>query len=302
MIELEPFLRDDPTAVALDGTLTDPRHATVSVFDRGFLYGDSVFETLRTYRRTPFKLHEHVERLAWSAERLGIAMPLGVAELVAEVERNLRDAHTIDARLADCDLSARIMLTRGVGPFGLDPAGANQPLRVTFIRKVRQPPPGSYANGVATLSVRTYRPSDAAGGAKVGNYLESILALKRAHAANAYEALIVNHLGHVLEGTTSNVFIIKDGALITPSLEHSILPGVTRGLVLDAARDLELPVLEEPLTPEDIAGADEAFITSTLREILPVSSHDGYPIGSACPGPITLRLHARLRAREKLDD
>jgi branched-chain amino acid aminotransferase len=283
---------NDEILVAVDGTLAD--RPTISVFDRGFLYGDSVFETTRSYGGVPFRLAEHLARLAWSAEKLGFELPLTVADLVGEVGALLRVAQDRTAG----EWVLRLMVTRGEGPFGLDSSGAHDPRRILFIQPLRPLDARLYREGISVLSVSTFRPSDAARGAKVGNYLESILALKQAKAAGAHEALILSHDSFVVEGTTSNVFAVREGKLVTPPPTETLLPGITRALVMEAARSLGLEVVERRMTPEDLANADEAFITSTIREVMPVVSIDGATIGDGGAGLTTRNLHRAFRDRE----
>ncbi len=191
---------------SIDGVLSQPDEAKVSVYDRGFLYGDSVFETIRTYAGEPFALDEHMARLARSAAKVGIAMPIPPADFGMEVRRAVRAARNPES-------SARIMLTRGSGPPGLDPALATAPLRVVLVEPLTPPPAALYRDGVAVVTVRTERAADAAQGAKVGNYLASMLALKEAKSRGAHEALILDTSGHVVEGTTSNVFVVRGGEI-----------------------------------------------------------------------------------------
>ena len=281
--------------VAIDGALVPSERAVVSVYDRGFLYGDAVFETIRTYGGEPFKLEEHAERLAWSAERLGMALPLAPSDVVLEVRRNLSEVRAEHPAVGD--LVARIMVTRGEGPFGLDPAGANQPRRVTFIHPYKPLPASYLEDGVSVVTRTAYRPSDAAKGAKVGNYLESIVLLREARAQGAHEAIVVDGQGRVLEGTTSNVFAVKGGELLTPPTTLPLLPGMTRRLVLEAAPEVGLVAAERMLTVADLLAADEVFITSSIREVLPVTRVDDRPIGGGRPGTKTQALHAAFRKR-----
>lgn len=275
--------------VSIDGTLTRPEEATVSVYDRGFLYGDSVFETVRTYAGEPFALDEHMARLSRSAERVGITMPIAPALFAMEVRKAVRAAKNPESY-------ARAMLTRGAGPLGLDPSAALTPLRVILVEPLTPPPPSAYRDGVAVVTVRTERAADAAHGAKVGNYLGSLLALQKARAAGAHEALILDASGHVLEGTTSNVFLVRGGDLITPPDEAGILPGITRAHLLDIARAERHGVRFASITPADLATADEVFLTSSIREILPVVRVDDRIIAGGAPGPVTRALHAAFRA------
>ncbi len=279
--------------VSIDGKLFPPEEATVSVYDRGFLYGDSIFETVRTYAGEPFALADHMARLERSAALVGIPMPLPAADFAMEIRRAIRAARNPES-------SARAMLTRGSGPLGLDPALAGTPLRVILVEPLHPLPLEAYRDGVAVVTVRTHRAGDAAHGAKVGNYLGSLLALKEARSRGAHEAIILDAQNHVVEGTTSNVFVVRAGELFTPPDRAGILLGITRAHLLEIAAELGHPLHEKPLTPADLTSADEVFISSTLREVVPVVSVDGHPISSGHPGPLTRALHAAFRARAGL--
>jgi branched-chain amino acid aminotransferase len=278
-------------AVLIDGVLRGPDDAKVSVYDRGFLFGDAVFEVLRTYRGAPFAWDEHFARLQRSAERVFIDLPVDRTTLRGEVEQGLVAARNDES-------SVRIVLTRGVGPVGLDPGLAGRPLRVVLVERVTAPPREMYEAGIAAVTVRTQRSADGtvAAGAKVTNYLESLLAVREAKSRGADEALIVDGRGEVLEGATSNVFVARGGRLTTPPLEAGILAGITRAHVLESAAAAGLAVDEGALRPEDLYGADEVFITSSIRELLPVTRVDGRMIGRGAPGPITRSLHRAFRA------
>lgn len=281
-------------AVSIDGTLVAPEDAKVSVYDRGFLYGDGVFETLRTYRGAPFALEDHLERLQASARAVGIPLPVPLRTLERETQEALRAAGNLDSTI-------RILLTRGQGPLGLDPSGATSPLRVILVEPLRPPPASLYLDGVATITVRTDRAADAAPGAKVTNYLASMLALERARAAGAHEALLLDAEGYVLEGTTSNFFLVIEGELLTPP-KALILAGITRAHVLALAGREGIPVRHGAIGRNDLASASEAFLTSTLRELVPVIRVDDLTIGPGTPGPITRRLHAAFRRNAGIGD
>jgi len=199
--------------VSIDGTLHAPEDAKVSVYDRGFLYGDSVFETIRTYSGKCFALAEHMTRLERSAAMVGIPMPITpeafAAEIVAAISAAQAGAPSSAAPAADSYV--RAMLSRGMGPLGLDPSAAVAPLRVILVEALQTPAAALYRDGIAVITVRTERAADAAHGAKVGNYLASLLALRAARAAGAHEALVLDAQGRILEGTTSNVFLVKAG-------------------------------------------------------------------------------------------
>lgn len=276
--------------VMINGRVHAPDEAKVSVFDRGFLYGDSVFETIRTYRGRPFALDQHLERLARSAALVFIELPLSLAALEAEVREAL-------AAAGNAESYVRVMITRGESALGLDTRLAQHPSRVIIVTDLGLPPARYYQEGIATVTYRTERATDAtaAEGAKVGNYLVSVLAMRQASLAGAAEALIVDARGAVVEGATSNVFMLERGTLVTP--EAGILQGITRAEVLKAAADLGLPVRFRAPSLDELLAADEAFITSSLREMLPVVKVDGTAIGTGRPGAQTLALHARFKER-----
>jgi branched-chain amino acid aminotransferase len=277
--------------VAIDGSLSPPEGAKVSVYDRGFLYGDAVFEVLRTYGGVPFALGEHLARLGRSADRVAIALPVDQAALRGEVERAVAAAGNDESYV-------RIVVTRGSGPLSLDPDTAGTPLRVILVEPVTAPPRELYARGIVAVTVRTRRVVDdtAAAGAKVSNYLPNLLALRQAKAQGGGEALVVDALGHVVEGASSNVFVVAGGRLATPPESAGILAGITRAYVLGAAGRLGIGVDERALRPEDLYGAEEVFITSSIREVLPVVRVDQATIGTGAPGPVTRALHRAFRA------
>jgi branched-chain amino acid aminotransferase len=280
--------------VLIDGRPLSPEAAKVSVFDRGFLYGDSVFEALRTYAGKPFALDRHLQRLAASAARVFIELPVSIEQIGREVESAIVGAGNAESYV-------RLTVTRGVGEtMGLDPGLSRHALRVVIVTPLKSPPPEAYRDGVAVITHRTERVTDhsAAAGAKVGNYLMAVLANREARLANAAEALIVDGRGSVVEGATSNVFVVlADGTLVTPPESDGILLGITRETVLAVAAELGVPVRLESLPLGVVQSAAEVFISSSIRELLPVVAIDGANVGNGAPGAITERL---LRAfREK---
>jgi branched-chain amino acid aminotransferase len=288
--------RETRCLVGIDGEVVDPGEARVSVFDRGFLYGDGLFETIRVYGGRPFRAREHVERLEWSAERLRLDLGMGLDALEAEV---LRFVELGARELGTGELALRLMVTRGQGPSlelpGLLPAptGAKSQ-RLLFVSRHKPLPASLYSTGATAITYATHRPSDGVRGAKVTNYVESIQALLAARDRGAHEALIVSADGEVLEGTTSNVFVVRAGRLETPPRTSSLLPGITRAEVIALAGN---QLVETRLEPEDLRSAEEVFITSTLREIVPITSVDERPIGDGMPGPVTRALAEALRER-----
>ncbi|AKT44192.1 branched-chain amino acid aminotransferase [Chondromyces crocatus] len=271
--------------------ISKPEEAKVSVYDRGFLYGDSVFETIRTYAGEPFALDEHLARLERSAARVAITPPLPRVDFALEIRRAIRAARNPESYV-------RVMITRGTGPMGLDTGLAEQALRVVLVEPLQSLPATVYRDGVSVITFKTRRAADeVAQGAKVSNYLTSMMALKEARAAGAHEALILDGSGDVLEGTTSNVFIVEGATLSTPPEEAGILVGITRAHVLETAHELGVAVKIERLPLDRVRRADEVFITSTLREIVPVIQVDAQPIGGHVPGRTTHAIHAAFRRK-----
>ncbi len=280
----------DGRAVSIDGRVVGPDAAVVSVYDRGFLFGDAVFEVLRTYGGKPFALEAHVARLRGSAARVAMVLPWDDATVRRDVEETV-------AAAGGGELYVRIVVTRGSGPMSLDPDTARSPLRVVLVQPVTVPPREAYARGIAAVTVRTKRTVDGteAEGAKVTNYLPNLLAMRDAKARGGAEALVLDPAGNVLEGATSNVFAVARGGIVTPPESAGILAGITRRYVVEAARRSGIQVVEEPLPLATLCGADEAFITSSIREVLPVVRIDDHVIGSGAPGPTTRALHRALR-------
>jgi branched-chain amino acid aminotransferase len=277
----------------LDGRpLTD---GGVSVFDRGFLYGDGVFEVLRTYRGHPWRLEEHLGRLALAARRVGIAVPISNARWIAEV-------HAVLAmRPGDADSVLRLALTRGAGPPGLDPSPATVPTRLTLATSLPTLSPELYRRGLRAALTTVDRATPRAGmlslaGVKSSNYQLHILALRDARGRGFDDALLLSSDGALIESTGANVFLVADGRLRTPSLESGALDGITRAGVLSIARESGIPTSCERLGPADLWTADEVFLTSSVREIVPVVQVDEHEVGDARPGLFTRRLHAAYRA------
>jgi branched-chain amino acid aminotransferase len=293
-----------PTVVNLDGVLLPPEQARVSVFDRGFLYGDSVYEVIRTYAGRPFEEEAHLARLRHSAERIALVPKWDAARTAREIARTLEAAR--GGERADPDAApwnvgeryVRVVMTRGAGEIGLDPALAVDPVALVVVLPLAGPPLAAYRDGVkaAIVGVRRAAPEAIDPSAKTGAHLPNVLAVKQARDAGAHEALLLDAHGLVTEGSSSNVFAVSGAVLRTPPVAAGILEGVTRGLVLRLARAAHVAVDEAPLRPEDLERADEVFITSTVREIVPVTRLGDHAVGTGRPGPLTRRLHAAFRA------
>jgi branched-chain amino acid aminotransferase len=294
-----------PTVVNLDGALLPPAEARVSVFDRGFLYGDSVYEVIRTYGGRPFEIGAHLARLGRSADRIGLALRWDARRTVAEVDRTLeasRGADPPDPEAAPWNAGeryVRVVMTRGAGELGLDPALAVDPRAIVIVTPLRGPPARAYREGVklAVAGVRHAPPGAADPSAKTGARVDYVLAVRDARAAGAHEALLLDERGLVAEGASSNLFVVRGGRIETPPLAAGILEGVTRGVVLGLSRALGIPAAEASLRPGDLEAAEEVFLTSTVREILPVVQLGDRPVGGGRPGPVTARLHEAFRRR-----
>ena len=268
--------------VYIDGQVREPEAAVVSVFDRGFLYGDSVYETIALINRLLLFLPEHLKRLERSAERIYLAIPPR-ALVEAAIRETIAASGENDARI-------RVMVTRGASSIDIDPATAGAPRLVVIVQPLGGPTAEMLAEGVAVAVVKSTR--TAATGVepavKSGNYLGSVLAIAQARRKfpGVNEAVLCSSAGGVAEGATSNVFAVDKGELVTPAVEIGILDGVTRGKVLELARGAGIVTREIPfMAPESLAGADEVFLTSAVRGILPVTTVDGVQVGGGRPGP-----------------
>jgi len=271
--------------VYVNGKFTPKEQATVSVFDHGYLYGDGIYETLRAYDGKIFLLSKHLARLKQSADAISLKLPFNT-EKIGDA---LREALTVN-KLHEAYL--RIQISRGTGDIGLDPALCPVPTMVIVTKPFKDYPAELYDEGVAVALVETRRnhPLALSPAIKSTNFLNNILAKIESLNAGAYVGIMLNWEGYLAEGTISNLFLVKKGVLYTPSLETGILEGVTRDLVMHLARKARIPVKEELLKPKDLQDADEAFLTNTTVEVLPVTTVDGEPVGDGEPGAVTRTL------------
>jgi len=272
--------------VYVDGEWVPKSRASVSVFDHGLLYGDGVFEGIRVYNGVIFRFKEHLERLYSSAKSIRLQLPLSPEEMtkaiVETVKRNgLKDAYI------------RLVVTRGVGDLGVDPRKCRKP-SVVIITQYADPSFGAMAKekGISVIisSVRRDAVDATTHEIKSLNYLNSVLAKQEALDAGADDALMLDRNGFVSEATTTNLFIIKYGEIFTPPSTAGILPGVTRRRIIKLTRELGFNMLENGLTPYDVTNADEAFLTGTLSEIVPLVKVKGILIGDGKVGPTTRRI------------
>lgn len=280
--------------IYLNDRFVEEKDAVVSVFDHGFLYGDGVYETIRSYGNRIFMRDHHLARLQRSADAIGLTLPVpsgGWPHLLHEaMERNYVGNDQTDAYL-------RITVSRGAGDIGLDPALCPTPTLVIMAKPLHPPTEDTYQRGVALIIAQTRRnlPSALSPQIKSTNFLNNILAKREALAAGAFDSLFLNWEGHLTECTVSNLFFTSQNRLLTPAIACGILDGITRELILQFARELGIPAIEGRFTPHDLLQADECFLSNTSMELMPVTSIDRQTIGAGTPGPLTRQLHKRFR-------
>ena len=281
--------------VYIDGKYLDERHAKVSVFDHGLLYGDGIFEGIRAYNGRVFKLKEHIDRLFSSAKAILLEIPLSHAELMKATVATIRAN-----KLRDCYV--RLIITRGIGTLGLNPRSCKKPSVIIIAGKIQVYPAELYARGMDIVTVPTTRNLHSAlnPAIKSLNYLNNILAKIEANNAGVEEAVMLNSEGFVAECTADNLFIVKDGKLFTPPLSAGALYGITRQTVMELAEQSGVAVSEPNLTRYDLFNADECFLTGTGAEIMPVIKIDGRVIGTSKPGPLTRKLVTEYHALTKV--
>jgi branched-chain amino acid aminotransferase len=275
--------------VYINGQLVPQAEATVSVFDHGLLYGDGVFEGLRSYGGKVFRLEEHVRRLYESAMAICLEIPL-TPEAMGQA---ISDTVTVNGIQ---DGYIRAIVTRGSGTLGLDPNRCSNPQIIIIADSIALYPDELYEQGLEIITASTIRNHPAALSPRIKslNYLNNILAKIEGLQAGCIEALMLNHKGEVAECTGDNIFLVRDGTLMTPPMDAGILGGITRDAVIELAQGAELEVLEVALTRHDVFIADECFLTGTAAEVIPVVKVDNRVIGSGTPGPVTLDLKARF--------
>jgi len=283
--------------VNVNGRITPGQEATISVFDHGFLYGEGVYEVLRTYRGRPFLLDRHLGRLRRSAGAIALELPLDDAAFGARVEETIA-ALPVD-RPGASEYYLRVILTRGVGEMGYDPALCPEPTLLIIVKELTGPPAWYFERGVrlALVSIVRNHPGTVNPLIKSNNLLNNALAMQEALRKGAVEALMKNYRGEIAECSQSNIFLADQGRLATPPLGAGLLAGITREFLFDVAPDAGLSIEERRIEEADLYAADEVFITGTTFEVTPVVEIDGRTIGRGRPGPIAQRLLGAYRAR-----
>jgi branched-chain amino acid aminotransferase len=279
--------------IFINNRLIPDSQAKVSVFDHGYLYGDGIYETLRVYKGVVFTIDEHIDRLFRSASMIHLAVPYSHEKIRRAVYRTVRANRQRDAYV-------RISVSRGPGAIGLDPGLCPKPTFVIISKTLKGYPEQYYRKGVKIAFVRTRRNFRGALNPQIKslNFLNNILATIELTDADAHEAVMLNYRGYVAEGTTSNIFFVKNRVLCTPGIDVGILDGITRKMILDTAKEQNIKTKEGNFTIQDVYNANEVFISSTTRELMPVNMVDDRRIVSRI-GSITKALlsayHEKVR-------
>lgn len=276
--------------VYISGKLYPKDEAKISVYDHGLLYGDGVFEGMRSYGGKVFRLQQHLDRLWKSAKAICLEIPMTMEAMAAAVNSTLQVNGITDGYI-------RLVVTRGSGTLGLDPNRCERPEIIIITDYISLYPQEFYDNGLQIITVSTIRNHPAALSPRIKslNYLNNILAKIEGLQAGCIEALMLNHQGHIAECTGDNIFLVSRGVLLTPPIDAGILEGITRDAVIELAREAGLSVREVPLTRHDVYVSDECFLTGSAAEVVPVVKVDSRRIGDGKPGPITRDLTRRFR-------
>jgi branched-chain amino acid aminotransferase len=277
--------------IYMSGQFVPKSKAKISIFDHGFLYGDGVFEGIRVYEGNIFKCREHLIRLYESAKSIMLDIQMSIDELEDAVVETVKVNQLHDAYI-------RLVVSRGVGDLGLDPSSCPKPEVIIIADQIRLFPAELYEKGLEIVTVATRRNTPDALNPKIKslNYLNNVLVKIEAKRAGVFEALMLNSEGYVCEGSGDNIFLVKNGRLLTPPGYLGALEGITRASVMEVAEEKGYEVLETPFTRHDVFVADEVFLTGTAAEVIPVISVDGRVIGEGLPGKVTKELIVGFRA------
>ena len=281
--------------VNVNGRITPERDAVISVFDHGFLYGEGIYETMRTYDGRPFLYARHMRRMRRSAAMIDLPLPFTDDELAARI----RETQAASGLTGEAYI--RVLVTRGIGELTYDPKATPHPSLLIIVKPHVDPPPEVYDKGVRVVIVDVIRnhPESVNPMIKSNNLMNSALAMQEALRSGAFEGVMRNYRGELTECTTSNLFIVKNGVALTPPLDAGLLPGITREFLFDVGKQIGVDVREQTLRDDDLFGADEAFLTSTTREAVPIVTVDDRTIGTGKPGPVTgLLLEGFRRAAD----
>ncbi len=278
-------------AVYVNGTIAPADKAVIPIYDHGFLYGEGVYETLRTYNRIPFLYERHTARLRDSAQRIDLNVPFDDESLRTWIDDTVAAAGDLT------EAYIRILLTRGVGELTYDVRSTPTPSLVIIVKPFEEPSKRVFDEGIriSLVSILRNHPGSVNPIIKSNNLLNNALAMQEANRRGGEEGLMCNYRGELSECAQSNVFLVRDGRALTPRSEAGLLLGVTRAFLFEVGREIGVPVEEATLFPTDLDTCDEAFITGSTRELSPVVRVDDRVIGSGKPGPITMKLLAGFR-------
>jgi branched-chain amino acid aminotransferase len=274
----------------------------VSVLDHGFLYGEGVYEVMRTYRREMFLFERHMDRLRRSAAMINLPVPFSDADFMARIEETAAAFHAEQGEAGrKAEMYIRVLLTRGVGTISYEVGSCPAPTLVIIIKPQLDPPPQAYDDGVRVVLVPIVRnhPGSINPLIKSNNLLNNALASQEAHRLGGFEAIMRNYRGEISECSQSNLFVVKNGEALTPPIDAGLLAGITRAFVLEIGQSAGVAVREQTLNDSDLFGADEMFLTSTTRELVPIVTVNDRAIGAGAPGPVTQKLLAEFRKRVK---
>jgi branched-chain amino acid aminotransferase len=276
--------------VYIAGKLYEKSDAKISVFDHGLLYGDGVFEGIRSYSGKVFRLEQHIDRLYDSAQAIHLRIPMTREEMGRAIEETLAANNLVDAYI-------RVVVTRGAGSLGLDPRKTTDPQVIIITDQISLYPEELYEHGLKIITAGTTRnhPNALNPRIKSLNYLNNIMAKIEGTNAGCLEALMLNHKGEIAECTGDNIFVVSKGVLHTPSKDSGILEGITRGAVIELARASGHTVFERTMDRYDVYTAEECFLTGSAAELIPVVECDGRVLGSGRPGPVTRELRQRFQ-------
>jgi branched-chain amino acid aminotransferase len=284
--------------VNVNGRITGERDAVISVFDHGFIYGEGIYETMRTYHRRPFLYERHARRLRQSARMIALDVPFTDEGLAEQIRDTMAEAD-----LGGAEAYIRVLVTRGIGELTYDLKATPRPTVVIIVKPQIDPPREVYANGVHVVIVDVVRnhPQSVNPMIKSNNLMNSALAMQEALRRGGFEGIMRNYLGELTECTTANLFIVKDGVAMTPPLAAGLLPGITREYMFDIGKEAGIGVREAVLRDADLFAADEAFLTSTTREAVPIVAVGERTIGTGRPGPVTIKLLEEFRRAAHAD-
>jgi branched-chain amino acid aminotransferase len=283
-------------AVYVNGRISQAEDAVIPVYDHGFLYGEGIYETLRTYDGVPFLYDRHVRRLRASASHLGLDVPFSDAALLGWINDTVAAAGEMD------EAYIRVLLTRGIGELTYDVRATPSPSLVIIVKPLDDPPARILTDGItiSLVSILRNHPGSVNPIIKSNNLLNNALAMQEANRRGADEGLMCNYRGELSECSQANFFLVRHGAALTPASEAGLLEGVTRAFLFEVGADVGVDVRSETLRPADLETAEEAFISSTTRELSPVTRIDDRIIGDGRPGAVTMKLLEGYRRRARV--